>query len=118
MPDSDICFLEAPLFQSFNVEIFTKVRTKVDVHLGISGDKVEIDPKQQSSSAKFWSKQKAVSYQLDQVVSCEILEKRQKGERSCFRFVLLTRKNFCKNKPRPANMTKTNEEWDRVIDHR
>ena len=33
-------FLEAHLYQSFNVEIFTKVRTKVDIHLGISGDKV------------------------------------------------------------------------------
>jgi len=89
-PSSDMCFLEAPLFQSFNVEIFTKVRTKVDVHLGVSGDKVEIDPKHQSSSAKFWSKQKAVSYALDIVVSCEILEKRQRGDRVCFRMVYLS----------------------------
>eukprot|EP00088_Acartia_fossae_P031774 TRINITY_DN3258_c0_g1_i2.p1 TRINITY_DN3258_c0_g1~~TRINITY_DN3258_c0_g1_i2.p1 ORF type:complete len:548 (+),score=138.78 TRINITY_DN3258_c0_g1_i2:651-2294(+) len=68
-------FLEADLYQSFNVEIFTKVRTKVDIHLGISGEKVEIDPRQQASSAKFWSRQKAVSYAMDKVVSCEILKK-------------------------------------------
>ena len=80
-------FLQAPLFQSFNVEIFTKVRTKVDVHLGISGDKVEIDPRQQRSSAKFWSKQKAVSYTLDVVVSCEVLERKHKGDRDIFRYL-------------------------------
>jgi len=89
-PSSELCFLEAPLFQSFNVEIFTKVRTKVDIHLGISEDKVEIDPKQQSSSAKFWSKQKAVSYALDAVVSCEIVERKQKVDRDVFRMVYLS----------------------------
>lgn len=85
-------FLEAHLYQSFNVEIFTKVRTKVDIHLGISGDKVEIDPRQQSSSAKFWSKQKAVSYTLDKVVSCDILDKNKSGlsSRVIFRMVYLS----------------------------
>jgi len=87
---NELCFLEAPLFQSFNVDIFTKVRTKVDIHLGISGDKVEIDPRQQTSSAKFWSKQKAVSYPMDVVVSCEILENKQKGNRDVFRMVYLS----------------------------
>jgi len=88
-------FLEAHLYQSFNVEIFTRVRTKVDIHLGISGDKVEIDPRQQPSSAKFWSKQKAVSYVLDKVVSCEIVEKSKGGSgglsaRVVFRMVYLS----------------------------
>lgn len=85
-------FLEAHLYQSFNVEIFTRVRTKVDIHLGISGDKVEIDPRQQPSSAKFWSKQKAVSYALDKVVSCEIMEKSKAGlsARVVFRMVYLS----------------------------
>jgi hypothetical protein len=70
-----VCFWEAPLFQSFNVEIFTKVRTKVEIHLGISGERVEIDPCQQASTARFWQKQKAVSYDLDRVVSCEVVER-------------------------------------------
>jgi len=85
-------FLEAHLYQSFNVEIFTKVRTKVDIHLGISGDKVEIDPRQQSSSAKFWSKQKAVSYTLDKVVSCDMVDKNKSGlsNRVVFRMVYLS----------------------------
>jgi len=89
-PSAELCFLEAPLFQSFNVDIFTKVRTKVEIHLGISGDKVEIDPRQQTSSAKFWSKQKAVSYPMDVVVSCEIIDSKQKGNRDVFRMVYLS----------------------------
>ena len=36
---------------------FSTNNFQVDIHLGISGDKVEIDPRQQPSSAKFWSKQ-------------------------------------------------------------
>ena len=39
---------EVHLFQSFDVQMITKVRTKVDIHLGISGEKVEIDPKPQA----------------------------------------------------------------------
>ena len=42
---------EVHLFQSFDVQMITKVRTKVDIHLGISGEKVEIDPKPQASSS-------------------------------------------------------------------
>jgi hypothetical protein len=36
-----VSFLEAHLFKSFNVQIITKVRTKVDFHPGISGERVE-----------------------------------------------------------------------------
>jgi len=84
----ELSFLEAPLFQSFNVSIITKVRTKVDIHLGISGEKVEIDPVQQTSSARFWSKQKAVNYEMDNVVSCEVVERRPRGD--VFKMVYLT----------------------------
>ena len=33
---------EVHLFQSFDVQMITKVRTKVDIHLGISGEKVKL----------------------------------------------------------------------------
>jgi len=62
---------EVHLFQSFDVQMITRVRTKVDIHLGISGEKVEIDPKPQAS----WSvyKQKAATYDMEAVVSCEVV---------------------------------------------
>jgi hypothetical protein len=92
LSQGEVCFWEAPLFQSFNVEIFTKVRTKVEIHLGISGERVEIDPCQQASTARFWQKQKAVSYDLDHVVSCEVVERGVRGPagRQIFRLVWLT----------------------------
>ena len=62
---------EVHLFQSFDVQMITKVRTKVDIHLGVSGEKVEIDPKPQAS----WSvyKQKAATYDMEAIVSCEVV---------------------------------------------
>jgi len=82
-----VSFLEAPLFQSFNVQIITKVRTKVDIHLGISGEKVEIDPQQQAT----WSvyKQKAATYDMDNIVSCEVVDK-QGEDRQVFKMIYLT----------------------------
>ena len=69
------------------------MRTKVEIHLGISGERVEIDPCQQASTARFWQKQKAVSYDLDRVVSCEVVEQRGRGGpgggRQVFRLVWL-----------------------------
>ena len=80
-------FLDAPLFQSFDVQMITKVRTKVDIHLGISGEKVEIDPRQQPS----WSvyKQKACTYDMDNIVSCEVVET-QGENRKVFKMTFLT----------------------------
>eukprot|EP00090_Calanus_glacialis_P016026 TRINITY_DN25140_c0_g1_i1.p1 TRINITY_DN25140_c0_g1~~TRINITY_DN25140_c0_g1_i1.p1 ORF type:complete len:510 (-),score=242.31 TRINITY_DN25140_c0_g1_i1:56-1585(-) len=80
-------FLEAPLFKSFNVQIITKVRTKVDIHLGISGERVEIDPQQQATWTVY--KQKAATYDMDSIVSCEVVDK-QGEDRKMFKMVYLT----------------------------
>ena len=67
---------------------FEKVRTKIDIHLGISGDKIEIDPQQQPST---WSmyKQKAATYDMDNIVSCEVVD-RAGEERQVFKMIYLT----------------------------
>lgn len=67
--------LEAPLYRSFQVLIIHKARLKTEVQLGISGDKLEIDPIQQKS-AKFWPRQKAVNHSMDSVVHCSITERK------------------------------------------
>lgn len=89
LPEKPVSFLDAPLFQSFNVQILSKVRTKIDIHLGISGEKVEIDPQQQQPT---WSvyKQKACSYDMDSVVSCEVVDKQGTEEREVFKLIYLT----------------------------
>lgn len=67
--------LEAPLYRSFQVFIIHKARLKTEVQLGISGDKLEIDPIQQKS-AKFWPRQKAANHSMDSVVHCSIIERK------------------------------------------
>ena len=51
---------------------------------GISGDRVEIDPVQVRSSlnvSKFLSKPRAVTYQMDSVMECRLLDVKYGGER-------------------------------------
>lgn len=99
--------MEAPLYKSFFVYIIHRLRGRVAVHLGISGDKIEIDPITSTKSAgptssggKFlaaaWSasgggrkKQKAVSHLIDSVAWCEMLDNHSSGKnnRRLFRIV-------------------------------
>lgn len=80
--------LEAPFYKSYRVYIVNKVRAKVEIHLGISGEKIEIDPVQQKNSKFALVRQKAVSHQMDSVAWCEITDTR--SSRSTFRVVYST----------------------------
>lgn len=74
-------------YQSYHVYILSKVRTKTEIHLGVSGEKIEIDPViQQKVSAKLWNRQKAVSYDMDCVVACDLTDTKS-SSRSTFRLV-------------------------------
>ncbi|KAJ9576464.1 hypothetical protein L9F63_006677 [Diploptera punctata] len=78
--------MEAPLYQCFRVYILSKVRTKTEIHLGVSGEKIEIDPViQQKVSAKLF-KQKAVSYDMDCIGACDLTDTKS-SSRSTFRLV-------------------------------
>ncbi|XP_066997080.1 target of rapamycin complex 2 subunit MAPKAP1 isoform X2 [Anabrus simplex] len=79
--------MEAPRYQSYRVFIINKVRAKTEIQLGISGEKVEIDPViQQKVSAKFWNRQKPVSYDMECVAACDLTDTKSNG-RSTFRLV-------------------------------
>lgn len=65
--------MEAPLYRSYRVKMFTKGLFKTDVQLGISGEKLEIDPVQPQNS-KFWSRQKPISHSMESVVWCDVEE--------------------------------------------
>lgn len=65
--------MEAPLYRSYRVKIFTKGIFKTDIQLGISGEKLEIDPVQPQNS-KFWSRQKPISHSMESVVWCDVEE--------------------------------------------
>ncbi|CAD6998605.1 unnamed protein product [Ceratitis capitata] len=61
--------LEAPMYRTYRLIINEKPFFKTEVTLGISGERIEID---QHKNAKFWTKQKAVTYPIDVIASCEI----------------------------------------------
>lgn len=63
--------MEAPMYRSYQLQITRKGFFRTDIQLGISAEKLEIDPVQQQNS-RFWSHQKAISHSMDAVVWCEI----------------------------------------------
>lgn len=77
--------MEAPLYQSYRVYIVNKMRPKAEIHLGISGEKIEIDPLQQKNSKFTFVRQKPVSHHIDSVAWCEVLENKSSG--TAFRVV-------------------------------
>lgn len=62
--------MEAPLYRSYRVRMVTKAFFKVEIQLGVSGEKLEIDPIQPQSS--FFSRQKAISHCMDLIAWCEL----------------------------------------------
>uniref|UniRef100_A0A1B6M5E6 Uncharacterized protein n=1 Tax=Graphocephala atropunctata TaxID=36148 RepID=A0A1B6M5E6_9HEMI len=79
--------IRAPIYESFKVYA-VKYRTKTEVHLGVSGDKVEIDPvvHQQRVSAKLFGKHKASTHDMDSVVACDLVDTKS-NNRASFRLV-------------------------------
>lgn len=66
--------MEAPLYKSYRVYIVNKMRAKAEIHLGVSGEKIEIDPIQQKNSKFTFVRQKPVSHHIDSVAWCEFTD--------------------------------------------
>ncbi|KAK5649002.1 hypothetical protein RI129_003894 [Pyrocoelia pectoralis] len=77
--------MEAPLYQSYRVYIVNKMRAKAEIQLGISGEKIEIDPLQQKNSKFTFVRQKPVSHHIDSVAWCEVTDTKSSG--TAFRVV-------------------------------
>nr|KAF6485830.1 MAPK associated protein 1 [Rousettus aegyptiacus] len=68
-------------YKSFKVSMIHRLRFTTDVQLGISGDKVEIDPvTNQKASTKFWIKQKPISIDSDLLCACDLAEEKSPSE--------------------------------------
>ncbi|XP_051794346.1 target of rapamycin complex 2 subunit MAPKAP1 [Acanthochromis polyacanthus] len=64
-------------YKSFKISMIHKLRFTTDVQLGISGEKVEIDPvTNQKASTKFWIRQKPISIDSDHLCACDLVEER------------------------------------------
>lgn len=78
--------MEAPLYRSYRVHIANKLWWwNIDVLLGISSEKIEIDPITQKNSKLQLVKQAPVSHPMDSIAWCEETETR--GNKSTFRVV-------------------------------
>uniref|UniRef100_A0A6I8PRI1 Target of rapamycin complex 2 subunit MAPKAP1 n=1 Tax=Ornithorhynchus anatinus TaxID=9258 RepID=A0A6I8PRI1_ORNAN len=80
-PQIDIATVQDMLsshhYKSFKVSMIHRLRFTTDVQLGISGDKVEIDPvTNQKASTKFWIKQKPISIDSDLLCACDLAEEK------------------------------------------
>ncbi|XP_044259448.1 stress-activated map kinase-interacting protein 1 [Tribolium madens] len=77
--------MEAPLYKSYKVYMINKMRTKVEIHLGISGEKIEIDPVQKNS--KFLLvKQKPINHDMDMIAWCEAIDT-SKSNKTTFKII-------------------------------
>jgi hypothetical protein len=74
--------MEAPLYKSYKVFMINKMRTKAEMLLGISGEKIEIDPVQKNSKFVL-VKQKPINHDIDMVAWCETVDSR--SNRTVFR---------------------------------
>lgn len=64
-------------YKSFKISMIHKLRFTTDVQLGISGEKLEIDPvTNQKASTKFWIRQKPISIDSDHLCACDLVEER------------------------------------------
>ncbi|XP_039178841.1 target of rapamycin complex 2 subunit MAPKAP1 isoform X1 [Crotalus tigris] len=80
-PQIDIATVQDMLsshhYKSFKVSMIHRLRFTTDVQLGISGDKVEVDPvTNQKASTKFWIKQKPISIDSELLCTCDLAEEK------------------------------------------
>ncbi|XP_025114172.1 target of rapamycin complex 2 subunit MAPKAP1-like isoform X2 [Pomacea canaliculata] len=79
-------------YKSYMVTMVHKLRANTDVHLGVSGEKVEIDPVAVRGTARLF-RQRAVTYEADSIADCHLLEKKANG-RAVFRMTYLISNDY------------------------
>ncbi|XP_070497133.1 stress-activated map kinase-interacting protein 1 [Chironomus tepperi] len=67
--------VEAPIYQAYRVYLVTKKHFRTEVQLGISAEKIEVDPLQQKSSNYFF-KLKSTHFSMESVAFCEIASRK------------------------------------------
>lgn len=84
--------MEAPLYRSYRVNMFVmSTFFKVEIQLGVSGEKIEIDHVQQKNNKLWTSKQKAVTHKITSIAAADLVD--VKSNRAVFRIIYLSDKN-------------------------
>ncbi|XP_061406668.1 target of rapamycin complex 2 subunit MAPKAP1 isoform X1 [Lethenteron reissneri] len=86
--------LNSHQYKSYRVSCVHRLRIHTDVQLGISGDKVEIDPvTPQKTTTKFLFKQKPVSIDADLLCACDMVEEKAPAH-AMFKLVYLNNHDY------------------------
>nr|CAG4651858.1 EOG090X072S [Triops cancriformis] len=103
--------MDAPLYQSFKVVLQLRVRPNVEVYLGVSWERVEIEPVPQRRT-KFWpsAQPSPVLLPLDIIVACE-MDPNTKSSRETQTFELIYAK------PEPSKYRRYHFEADKTVAH-
>ncbi|GBL97706.1 Target of rapamycin complex 2 subunit MAPKAP1 [Araneus ventricosus] len=95
--DAHMKAVEAPLYRSFNVTLNQKMGMNYDVQLGISGEKVEINPLPPKGAAKLLSRQqKPATLYMDIIAACEIVSKKYNPGKCIFKLIYQLNQEFKK----------------------
>uniref|UniRef100_A0A8C6LTZ6 Target of rapamycin complex 2 subunit MAPKAP1 n=1 Tax=Nothobranchius furzeri TaxID=105023 RepID=A0A8C6LTZ6_NOTFU len=85
-------------YKSFKISMIHKLRFTTDVQLGVSGEKVEIDPvTNQKASTKFWIRQKPISIDSDLLCACDLVEERSPSKSSHSSLCLIKTKTLIRS---------------------
>ncbi|KAG6465087.1 hypothetical protein O3G_MSEX014924 [Manduca sexta] len=82
---SHIMATEAPQYKVYKVYLLRKVRTNTPVQLGVSLDRIEVEPLVTHKHAFWQSRSKYFLHSIDSVAWCQVLETR--GNRTTFRII-------------------------------
>lgn len=72
-------------YKCYIVNLVQRLRINTEVHLGVSGEKVEIDPVASKGTTLFF-RQKAVTYEADMIAACDLQEEKSNGK-TVFRLI-------------------------------
>lgn len=81
---SHLIATDAPQYKTYRVHLLRKVRTNTPVQLGISLERIEVEPLV-AHKHQFWSKSKYFRLNIDSVAWCQILE--AKANKTTFRII-------------------------------
>uniref|UniRef100_A0A8C4SBZ0 Target of rapamycin complex 2 subunit MAPKAP1 n=1 Tax=Erpetoichthys calabaricus TaxID=27687 RepID=A0A8C4SBZ0_ERPCA len=77
-------------YKSFKISMIHRLHFTTDVQLGVSGEKVEIDP---VTNQKFWIRQKPISVDSDLLCACDLVEEKSPSH-AIFKITYLSHHDF------------------------
>lgn len=88
--------MEASLYKSYQISMLSKMRARVDIHIGISNEKIEIEPIQKNSKFSI-VKPKFLNFDMISIAGCEKIDVRTNKTSFKIYYLHSTGVNDCNN---------------------